>query len=135
MNLSWIAYPKGANTGRGGLHIARIEGTEGFLVSGLSDNITSLLSAPGSDHLATGMRSGLAHLYLVQVGRALATPVSDAILEDFTWIDSSHFFYHTGNQDRPALNIGSVGSTGETIIEFDDDLLSHARFIDYDFSQ
>jgi hypothetical protein len=134
-DLSWIAYPKDANSGESGLHIARIDGTEGFLVSGLSGNITSIHWAPESDHVAVGMPSGVTPLYLVEAASSLATPVSDAILENISWIDSSHFFYHTGNHAHPALSIGSVGGTGETIIEFDDDPHSHTRFINYDFSQ
>jgi WD40 repeat protein len=134
-DLSWIAYPKDAGSGESGLHIARIDETEGYLVSGLGGNITSIHWAPESDHVAVGMRRGVAPLYLVEAGSSLATPVSDAILENISWIDSSHFFYHTGHHARPALSIGSVGGSGETIIEFDNDPHSHTRFINYDFSQ
>jgi hypothetical protein len=134
-DLSWIAYPKDAKSGESGLHIARINGTEGFLVLGLGDNITSIHWAPESDHVAVGIRSGVTPLYLVQADSSHATPVSDAISENISWIDSSHFFYHTGNHDHPVLSIGTVGGTGETIIEFDDDPHAHTRFIDYDFTQ
>lgn len=135
-DLSWIAYPKMSQPDEYELHVAKIDGTEGVLVSGFGDgDISSINWAPDSDRLAVGMRSGLNSLYLVQVENGHAVPVSDAIVEDVSWIDSSHFFYHTGNHDHPVLSIGTVGGTSEAIIESDNDPNALTRFIIYDFTK